>query len=342
MGSSSASATCLRAVMRLPELEVVGVVTQPDRPAGRGKALTPCPCKAFALEHGIADVITPENVNDPEPMARIASWAPDVVVVVAYGQFLKKPLLELPRFGCVNCHFSLLPKYRGASPVTAAIAAGDKMTGVTVMKMGVGMDDGPMMLQSYEPIYSDSTGGALMEGLATAGGVTLAKALRLMECGELPPPVPQCDADATFAGKLKKTDGLIDWSAPVIATERRIRAFNPWPGCYTFLPPRLRKKGNSGRVVVAEAQIFSKMEPEWRDMGPGTVLKLVKVVPRKQVVKPDGTIAVVPDGKAGVVVKCGDTALLLTALKPEGGSLMDGASFLAGRPLAVGDVLSGE
>ncbi len=330
MGSSAASATCLRAVMREPELEVVGVVTQPDRPAGRGKALTPCPCKAFAMEHGITEIIAPENVNDEEPMARIRAWRPDAVVVVAYGQFLKKPLLELPLFGCVNCHFSLLPKYRGASPVVAALAAGDKLTGVTVMRMGLGMDDGPVLLQSYEPIYSDATGGGLMDDLAVTGGVTLAKALVLMNRNALPPEVPQDPDEATYARKLKKTDGLVDWTAPVLEIERKIRAYAPWPGCYTFLPARFRRKGSTGRVVVAKAAIVGRMEPGWRDAAPGTVLAVAGARPK------DG-----PSAGTGPVVKCGDTALMLTELKPEGGSLMDGAAFLRGRPLAPGeDVLS--
>ena len=255
MGSSAASATCLRAVMRERELEVVGVVTPPDRPAGRGKALTPCPCKAFAQDRGVCEIATPEDVNSEESLAKIRAWRPDVVAVVAFGQFLRRPLLELPPFGCVNCHFSLLPKYRGASPVVAAIAAGERMTGVSVMRMGPGMDDGPILLQSYEPIYSDVTGGELMEGLAITGGVTLAKALRLMDGGALPPPVAQNDADATFARKLRKTDGLINWADPVLTIERRIRAYNPWPGCYTFLPERFRRKGNSGRVMVLKAEI---------------------------------------------------------------------------------------
>lgn len=321
MGSSSASATCLRAIMRADELEVVGVVTQPDRPAGRGKALTPCPCKAFAIQCGVRDILTPENVNSPEPMARLAELRPDVIAVVAYGQFLRQPLLDLPPHGCVNCHFSLLPKYRGASPVVAAIAAGEKLTGVSVMHMGAGMDDGPVMMQSYEPIYSDATGGELMDGLAVTGGVTLAKALVQMARGELPPEVPQNDAEATFARKLKKTDGLIDWSAPVLEIERKIRAFNPWPCCYTFLPARFRRRGNSGRVVVTSARIVSDMDSSWRDAAPGTVLA----------------------ASGGPVVRCGDTALQLTGLKPEGGSLMDGASFLCGRPLEPGsDVMLNE
>ena len=312
MGSSAASAECLHALLREAALDVVGVVTQPDRPVGRGKVLTPCPLARYAAERGLGDrIIKPENVNADEPMAAIRAWRPDVVAVVAYGQLLKKPLLDLPLFGCVNCHFSLLPKYRGAAPVVAALAAGERLTGVTVMHMGVGLDDGPIMLQSFEPIYPDTTGGALMNDLATAGGVTLAKALRLMSDNALPPEVPQDSHFATYAKKLKKTDGLIDWDLPVIVVERRIRAYNPWPGCYTFLPTRLRRRGTAGRLVVLRARIV-RLEPGWADAAPGTVLAL---------------------DKAGPVVRCHDTALLLTEVKPEGGSAMDGASFLRGRPL---------
>jgi methionyl-tRNA formyltransferase len=326
MGSSAASATCLRAIMRESELEVVGVVTQPDRPAGRGKALTPCPCKAFAIERGLTEIATPEDVNSEEALSTIRSWRPDVVAVVAFGQFLKKPLLELPIFGCVNCHFSLLPKYRGASPVVAALAAGERMTGVSVIRMGIGMDDGPILLQSYEPIYSDVTGGELMDGLAVTGGVTLAKALKLMNRNALPPPVMQNDAEATFARKLRKSDGLVDWSEPALAIERKIRAYSPWPGCHSFLPARFRRKGNSGRVSILRSEIVGRMDPSWRGAPPGTVLECVTAKAR--------------DGRwngTGPIVKCGDTAIMITELKPEGGSAMDGASFLRGRPLVPGD-----
>ena len=191
MGSSAASATCLRAILRESSLEVVGVVSQPDRPAGRGKVMTPCPLKAFAQERGITDIIAPEDVNTPEALAQLRAWAPDVIAVVAYGQFLKAEVLNLPPCGCINCHFSLLPKYRGASPVVAALAAGDRKTGVSVIRMGLGMDDGPVLLQAYEPIYSDVTGGELMDTLAISGGVTLAKALRLIAEGHPPAEVPQ-------------------------------------------------------------------------------------------------------------------------------------------------------
>lgn len=314
MGSSEASAECLRAILRDGTFEVVGVVTQPDRPAGRGKALTPCPLARFAASRGITEIIKPENVNDPEPMARIAAWKPDVAAVVAYGQILKKPLLDLPPLGCANCHFSLLPKYRGAAPVVAAVEAGDRMTGVTVMHMGIKLDDGPIMLQSFEPIYPDTTGGDLMSDLAIAGGVTLAKALRLLDAHELPPEIPQNDADATYVRKLKKSDGLIEWNTPVIGIERRIRAYNPWPGCYTFLPERFRHKGNTGRLVILRARIV-RMERGWREADPGTIVKVEK---------------------SGPIVKCHDTALQLLEVKPEGSSLMDGGSFCRGRQLFAG------
>jgi methionyl-tRNA formyltransferase len=312
MGSSAASAECLRAILREPSLEVVGVVTQPDRPAGRGKTLTPCPCAQFAESQGITGIIKPENVNDEAAMAVIRAWKPDVAAVVAYGQILKKPLLELPLFGCVNCHFSLLPKYRGAAPVIASLLSGDRMTGVTVMHMGEGLDDGPIMLQSYEPIYPDTTGGALMDDLAVAGGVALAKALKLLSSNSLPPEMPQDEKSATYVKKLKKTDGLIDWNLPALEIERRIRAYCPWPGCYTFLPERLRRKGMTGRTVVLRAR-FAKLQPGWKDAPPGTVLAL---------------------DRTGPVVRCLDTALVLTELKPEGGKAMDGGAFLRGRQLS--------
>ena len=318
MGSSAASATCLRALLRERELEVVGVVTQPDRPAGRGKALTPCPCKAFALSQGIDAVITPENVNAEDAMAVIRGWRPDVVAVVAFGQFLKAPLLELPPYGCVNCHFSLLPKYRGASPVVAALADGEKLTGVSVIRMGLGMDDGPVLLQAYEPIYSDVTGGELMDNLAVTGGVTLAKALRLMLHRQLPPEMRQNDAEATFAHKLRKSDGLIAWDSPVIDLERRIRAYSPWPGCHTFLPVRFRRKGNSGRLTVLASEVWNVLADDRKSSAPGMVIETTK---------------------RGPVIRCHDTALLLTRVKPEGAGEMDGGAFLRGRALVPGDML---
>ena len=317
MGSSEASAECLRAILREGELDVVGVVTQPDRPVGRGKAgrakeIQPCPLARYAASRGLTAILKPENVNADDAMAWIRARRPDVIAVVAYGQILKKPLLDLPPHGCVNCHFSLLPKYRGAAPVVAALEAGDLKTGVTVMRMGVGLDDGPIMLQSFEPIYPDTTGGALMDDLAIAGGVALAKALRLMVHGALPPEMPQDPSLATYVKKLKKTDGLVNWDSSAIEIERRVRAYFPWPGCYTFLPARFRKKGTMGRLVVTRAKVVRVADERGLAAAPGTVIAL---------------------DRRGPVVRCHDTALLLVEVKPEGSSAMDGGAFLRGRPL---------
>ena len=191
------------------------------------------------------------------------------------------------------------------------------MTGVTVMKMGVGLDDGPIMLQSFEPIYPDTTGGQLMDDLAIAGGVTLAKALRLLGANALPPEVKQDEGSATYARKLKKTDGLVDWDQPVIEIERRIRAYNPWPCCYTFLPESMRKRGTTGRVVILRARV-AKLEPSWKSAAPGTVVKI---------------------DKAGPIVRCHDTALQLLEVKPEGSSCMDGGAFCRGRQLVPGETV---
>lgn len=311
MGSSFASAMCLRAILRLPGLNVVGVVTQPDRPAGRGKVLTPCRCRAYAAERGIKNCITPENVNSPDAIAQIRAWKPDVIVVVAFGQFLKEVLLNLPPLGCVNCHFSLLPKYRGASPVTAALLAGDVITGVSVIRMGTGMDDGPVLQKQVEPIYADDTGDSLMEKLSICGGVTLAKTLKQMAAGKLPQPEEQESDKATFAHKISKADGMIDWRKPSDYIERQLRAYTPWPGCHTFMPMRLRKKGATGRVVITGVE-FAKVAPEHRNELPGTVLEVTK---------------------RGPVVRTGTTALLVTSLKPEGAKEMTGGVFLQGRPL---------
>ncbi len=311
MGSSEASAMCLKGILREAQLQVVGVVTQPDRPAGRGRDLTPCPCKRYAVERGLKNFIAPDSVNSPEALAQIRAWKPDAIAVVAFGQFLKAELLSIPPKGCINCHFSLLPKYRGATPVTAAIAAGDKVTGVSVIRMGIGMDDGDVLLSAIEPISLDDTGGSLMERLAILGGVTIAKALKMIATRQKIVEIPQVDEEATYAHKLTKQDGLINWKQPSVDIERKIRAFNPWPGSFTFLPQRLRKKGQSGRLVVLGA-VFAKISDEERAELPGTVLRI---------------------DPAGPVVRTGSSALTLVAVKPEGSRQMDGASFVNGRPL---------
>ena len=315
MGSSEASATALRAILKSPLLKIVGVVTQPDRPSGRRQHFTPCPCKAYATLRGLGPIISPEKVNTPDVLAQIEQLKPDVIVVVAFGQFLGKRLLTIPPHGCVNGHFSLLPKYRGAAPVQAAIAAGDDVTGVTIMQMAAGMDDGDMLLKAIEPICSDDTAVTLMDRLAILGAVTMVKALKLM-IGGLLTRVPQEHTLATYAPKMQKNDGLIDWYLPAAVIERRIRAYDPWPGAFTFLPARLNKPGLSGRMKVLQAESLKHPVEDFAGFTPGSVCMISPV---------------------GPVVATGDCPLCLTAVQPDGSRQMDGKSFLNGHPMQPGD-----
>ncbi len=315
MGSSEASATALRAILKSPLLKVVGVVTQPDRPSGRRQRFTPCPCKAYATLRGKQPVFSPEKVNAPEVLAQLEHLKPDVIVVVAFGQFLGKRLLSIPPHGCVNGHFSLLPKYRGAAPVQAAVAAGEEVSGVTIMRMAEGMDDGDILLKAIEPICSDDTAVTLMDRLAILGAVTIVKALKLMIAGGLTRE-PQDHSQATFAPKMHKNDGLIDWSLPAAVIERRIRAYDPWPGAFTFLPLRLSKPGFSGRLKVLQAEILKESVTGTEGFPPGTVCALSPI---------------------GPMITTGDTPLCLTAVQPDGSRRMDGKSFLNGHPMQPGD-----
>lgn len=315
MGSSEASATTLRAILKSPLLKVVGVVTQPDRPSGRRQRFTPCPCKAYATQQGLAPIISPEKVNAPEVLDQIEQLKPDVIVVVAFGQFLGKRLLAMPPHGCVNGHFSLLPKYRGAAPVQAAIAAGEEVSGVTIMQMAAGMDDGDMLLKAIEPICSDDTAVTLMDRLAILGAVTMVKALKLMIKGALIRE-PQEHAQATYAPKMQKTDGLIDWTLPAAIIERRIRAYDPWPGSFTFLPARLNKPGLSGRIKVLQAEVMRQQDEAVAGAEPGAVCLISPI---------------------GPVITTGDFPICLTAVQPDGSRRMDGKSFLNGHPMQPGD-----
>jgi methionyl-tRNA formyltransferase len=210
----------------------VGVVTQPDRPSGRGRTLVAPPVKLAALELGLP-LVQPEKLRAPEVMQQLRDWAPDLIVVAAYGQILRQEVLDLPHFSCVNVHASLLPRWRGAAPINAAILAGDAQTGVTIMIMDAGVDTGPMLTQRALPIAPEDTAGSLFEKLAALGGKLLLETLPKYLSGEIQPQ-PQPDEGATYAPMLKKEDGLLDFSLPADELARKVRAFNPWPG--TYLP----------------------------------------------------------------------------------------------------------
>jgi len=228
MGSPDFSLSTLQALHE--NYTVVGVVTQPDRIAGRGRELKPPPVKSLALKLGIP-IIQPENLREPGAMEQLRAWSPDVIVVAAFGQILKQDVLDLPNFGCINVHASLLPRWRGAAPINAAILHGDEETGVTIMKMDVGLDTGPILSQRAVRIQPDETAGSLFEKLSKLGADLLLDTLPKYLSGEIEPR-PQPDEGATYASMMKKEDGLLDFSLPAKELERKVRAFNPWPGTY--------------------------------------------------------------------------------------------------------------
>lgn len=230
MGSPDFAVPTLRALAADGRYDLLGVVTQPDRPAGRGNKLTPPPVKAAADELGIA-VIQPERLRQPEAMAQLKAWAPDLIVVAAFGQILRPEVLDMPKYGCINVHASLLPRWRGAAPIQAAILAGDVETGITIMQMDPGIDTGPMLSQRGIPILPDDTGGSLFGKLSALGGELLLETLPPFIAGELLPQ-PQPAEGATYAPMLKKEDGLLDFTRPAAELERRVRAMSPWPGAF--------------------------------------------------------------------------------------------------------------
>ena len=309
MGSSDASAVTLRALLRAPQVNVVGVVTQPDRPSGRRQRFTPCPCKAFAVEKHVSPIISPEKVNAPEVLEQLEQLKPDVIIVVAFGQFLGRRLLALPPHGCINGHFSLLPKYRGAAPINWAIYHGEDETGVSVIHMTPRVDAGPVIAQERTPIEDGETAEQLEARLAEIGSRLVHRVIDALESGE-PESLPQNPALASRAPRLKKTDGLIDWTRSAEAVRNHIRAFIPWPRSYTFW----RRAGSTPlRMIVGPVEIGGDSPPR---VQPGTV------------VEGDGNRVVVATG-AGCVA--------LRSLQPAGKRELDIREFQLGYRLEPGD-----
>jgi methionyl-tRNA formyltransferase len=290
MGSPEFSLPSLRALAAA--CNVVGVVTQPDRPAGRGKQLTPPPVKMLAQELGIP-VIQPRRLRAPEALAQLRSWAPEMIVVAAFGQILRPEVLDLPSHGCINVHASLLPRWRGASPIQAAILHGDQQTGVTIMHMDTGLDTGPILSQRAIPIADDDTAGTLSEKLADFGAKLLIETLPKYLAGELNPQ-PQPDESVTTASMLTKADGQLDLAQSAEALARKVRAFNPWPGAFIIW------KGQALKIHRAHAA------PGNRPAGRRTVHA--------------GLPAIAAD----------DGLLVLDEVQPAGKKPMSGAEFLRG------------
>ncbi|SFL93891.1 methionyl-tRNA formyltransferase [Marinobacter zhejiangensis] len=258
-GTPDFAAVALKALLQTDH-QIVGVYSQPDRPAGRGRKLTPSPVKQVALDAGIP-VFQPLNFKDQEARDELAALAPDVMIVAAYGLILPKAVLDTPRHGCLNIHASLLPRWRGAAPIQRAIAAGDSETGITIMQMDVGLDTGAMLLKSATPISSQDTGGSLHDRLADMGGEAIVTALDQLTQGTLDPE-PQDDAQANYAHKLSKEEGHIDWSRPAQQIDQQIRAFFPWPGSYT-------DTSDDQRIRVHQVEVLTGDSPE---AAPGTIV----------------------------------------------------------------------
>jgi methionyl-tRNA formyltransferase len=272
--------------------DIAGVVTQPDRPAGRGGKIAPPAVKEAALELGLA-LIQPAKLRETDAMEQLRAWQPDVIVVVAFGQILRPDVLSLPQFGCLNVHGSLLPRWRGAAPIQAAILAGDEQTGATIMKMDPGIDTGPLLSQQAIPIRPDDTAGLLFERLSTLGADLLLEALPAYLARQILPQ-PQPEEGATYAPMLKKEDGRLDWALPARELARRVRAFNPWPGAFF----------------------------EWQEGA----LKVLRAHPAEARAEPGQQLVYEKLPAVGT----GEGLLVLDEVQPPGKKPMPGKAFLAG------------
>ncbi len=251
MGTPEIAVPTLQALLAHPDFQVVGVVTQPDRRAGRGRKLTPPPVKEAALAAGVPTILQPQRLRHPDAFAALAALAPELIVVTAYGQILRPQVLALPRYGCINVHASLLPRWRGASPITAAILAGDPITGVTIMVMDEGMDTGPILSQRAEVILPDDTTASLGQRLAHLGASLLMETLPCYLEGKITPK-PQPEAGVTLCRLVKKDQARIDWQQPAAVIERMVRAYHPWPGAFTFWRGQRLKIGTA-RAAAGQA-----------------------------------------------------------------------------------------
>ena len=284
---------------------MVGVYTQPDRPKGRGKKLAAPPVKELSRQHEIS-VFQPQKLRHPEAVAQLQQLQPDLIVVVAYGQILPQAVLDIPRYGCINVHASLLPKYRGAAPINKAIIDGEAETGITTMLMDAGLDTGDMLVKCRLSIGPDETAGQLHNRLAQLGREAMTETLKRLCAGTLVAE-QQDDAQSSYAPMLKKGDGRIDWQQPARQVHNLVRGLDPWPGAYTQL---------DGEVVkLAATRIAAD------DSGvPGTVLKA---------------------DASGVWIACGEGALVVGELQLPGKKRLAAADFLRGRQLPPGTQLGG-
>ena len=298
-GTPEFAARCLEALLKSRH-RVIGVITQPDRPAGRGFALAPSPVKKLASARGI-QMTQPESLRDAQAQAKLKHFRADVIVVAAYGLILPRPVLELPRDGAINIHASLLPRWRGATPIERALLAGDRHTGVSIMQMDDGLDTGPVLMQEEIPILEDDTMGTLRDRLAELGAKLIVQALDALQAGVIKA-TPQSAEGVTYAAKLEKREARVDWREGALTVNRQVRALNPSPGA-------------DARVRGVELKIWRCATAAGRG-NPGEILSI---------------------GPEGLCVACGEDALVITELQRSGGKRLRAADFLRGFPLTTGE-----
>ena len=305
MGTPEFAVPSLKVIADDGRYDIVGVITQPDRPAGRGKKLTACPVKQLALERGLP-VYQFERIRRPEGVAQLKALEPDVVITAAFGQILTQELLDIPRFGTLNVHASLLPKHRGSAPINWCIIQGEGQSGVTIMKTDAGMDTGDMLRCAATPIGVLETAGELIGRLSVLGAQLLSETLPDYLEGKIEP-VPQDPDQATYEPMLDKAMGEIDWNRPASEIACRVRGLNPWPCAYTDM------KDGRLKLYLARAVAWDT------DAAPGTVVK--------------------SSPKEGLFVRCGEGALEVLELQAPGGKRMAAKAYLMGKGIEVGTIL---
>jgi methionyl-tRNA formyltransferase len=306
MGTPELARVSLQALLGRSDFEVIAVVTQPDRPKGRELKLTASPAKELALQSNVA-VLQPERARNENFIEELRSLKPDLIAVAAFGQILPQSILDLPRFGCVNVHTSLLPKYRGAAPIQWAILNDEPETGVTIMKMDAGMDTGAILTLETTPIHESDNAQILHDRLAKIGAELLVRTIPDYVAGKIPAH-PQPAEGVSYAPKIKKQDGEIDWTQPARAIWNRVRGLVPWPGAFTHVPAEPKPY----LLKVWEAEVTGVTG------SPGEILSA---------------------DRSGIVVGCGQNAIRICQLQLEGGKRLKAQQFLAGHPLRSGQVL---
>lgn len=304
MGTPDFAVGTLQALIDSPRYQVQAVFSQPDKPKGRGKAVQMPPVKETAAAAGIA-VYQPEKIREPRWLEVLQKLQPDVIVVVAFGQLIPKEILELPRYGCINVHASLLPRYRGAAPIQWAVINGDKESGVTTMRMDTGLDTGDMILKETVPLAEDETGGSLFDKLSAAGAGLLLRTLEALEDGTAVLEKQPDKSPTPYAAMLTKKDGAIDWRQPAEKIECLIRGLNPWPSAYT------RYRGRMLKIWAARTE----PQPE-QPSSPGTAVEVTK---------------------NSLKIQTGDGLLSIRQLQPEGKKRMEIDAFLRGYPVERGE-----